>query len=548
MPPPANASGNFQKPGVVFQPETYRGLQKGVDLIVNAVRPTLGPLPRMVGVEHSLPGKLPELLDSGGTIARRIPQVLGRNSDMGAMFTRHVLWKLQERVGDGTTTAAILLQSIFNQGVAYVAAGGNAQLLRGALEKSLGGILTQLDRLAVPLQGKAKLAHFTETVCYDPELSQELGQIFDLLGPYGRLEIRTGRGRDVTHEFVQGVYWDEGVLHPEMIEDKHHERTILFDGAVLATDLEIKEAEDTIHLLEVALQEEISGILLICRSIEGAALAPLMNPLNRNKVKVLAVKVPGNFVDVQSWNLTDISVMTGARPVLASAGGSLRSVRLEDFGQARRIWAYRDTFGITTGKGDPHQIRQHVAALRRAYLGAHDQDRHTDLEKRLGRLMGGAATLWIGASSQDAYETKKALAERASRALRAAMIGGVITGGGTGLLACRSALEETLCAAIGDEERAALRILIRAFEDPFRTLLWNAGIDAGRSAAILAQIGNGRCYDIRRQSVVVALDDGLVDGVEVLKQAVHSAVSSAALLLTTDVLVHLKNPPMLYHT
>ena len=553
MKPPSRFSsnkpaGDFQTPGVVFQPETYRGLQRGVNWIVDAIRPTLGPLPRQVGIERLFPGKPPELLDSGGTIARRIPQIPGRNQDMGAMFVRHMLWKLQEKVGDGTTTAAVILQSLFNQSIPYISAGGNPQRLRSYLEEGLGDILAELGGMARELRGRDCLAQYAETVCYDAELSSELGAVFDILGPYGRLEIRNGRGREITHEFVQGVYWDEGVLHPEMIEDARNGRTILLDGGVLATDLEIKEAEDTLNLLEFCLREEIGGVLLICRSLEGAALAPLLNPRNRSQVKVVAVKVPGNFTDVQSWNLSDIAVMTGARPMLASAGCSLRGLSLEDFGQARRVWAYRDTYGITTGKGDPRQVRAHIEALHRAYLHAEDQDQRGQLEKRLGRLLGGAATLWIGALSEDAYEVKKNQAERTSRAVRAALIGGVIPGGGSGLLACRATLRAKARRAKEDDQRIALNMLARALEEPFRALLWNAGIDAGRAGTILNQLGRERSFDVRRQVLVNAGEAGLVDAVEVLKAAVHSAVSSAALLLTTDVLVHLKNPPEIYNT
>lgn len=545
-PSPDRVRGNFQKPGVVFQPQVYNALQAGMNLIVEAVRPTLGPLPRLVGVEHVLPGKQPELLDSGAVIARRIQQVTGRDRDMGAMFARHVLWALQERVGDGTTSAALMMQSVFNQGVGYVSAGGNAQRLRHALEKKQKLILAQLDEMAWRIEGRETLSEIAKNVCHDVELSQELGLAFAILGPYGRLEIRSGRGREITHEFVQGIYWDEGVLHPEMLSDKLNARTLVFDPAIVVSDLEIRDVEDTIHLLEVAHEAEIGAVLLVCRSIEPQALAPLLNPNNRERVNIIAVRLPGNFPEVQYHHLQDLSVLTGARPILAASGASLRTIRLPDFGQARRAWAYRDTFGITTGKGDPLRVREHFEELRRAYCNGPAPEKRDDLEKRLGRLHGGAVTLWVGALTEDAYQARKANAERSARAIRTCLIGGVIPGAGCGLLACRNKLLQEARHTTDGEEPTATRILANALEVPFRVLCRNAGLDSGQIELQLDRFRPGSAYDVLRKKWVDARQNGLVDSLLVVKEAVRSAISSASLLLTTDVLVHLKNPPELY--
>jgi chaperonin GroEL len=539
---------NFQKPGVVFQPAAHKGLQKGVNLIVDAIRPTLGPLPRTVCIERVLPGKPPEQLDSGGTIARRILQIEGRNADMGAMFVRHMMWKLQEKTGDGTATAAVIFQNIYNQGIAYLAAGGNAMLLRRHLDNGLRIIDHEITRASIPIHGKASLTGYAETVCHDAELAGMLGEIFDILGPYGRLEIRSGRGREITREYVQGTYWETGVLSPEMILDKKAGRSTLDEGAVLATDLDIDDPEDIVHLLELTLQSGMNGLLLVAKSISDRAMSIILNPGNWAKVKVLAVKTPGNFIDVQLPQLRDLAVLTGGRLVLASMGTQLRHVTLDDFGAARRVWAFKDTFGITTGKGNPREITSYVRDLQTAFRQADKVDDRDHLIQRIGLLMGGSVTLWIGALSEGDFEIKKDLAVRTSQALRMAMLDGVVAGGGNALLACQKPLLTELGQSTDPDQRAAYNILSRAMQEPFRVLLGNAGYTRGETQTWMKKCGGAQGFDLRQRKLVQPLSTGLYDATAVLREAVHSAISSAALLLTTDVLVHLKNPPLLYHT
>jgi chaperonin GroEL len=538
----------FQKPGVVFQPEAQQGLKNGVNQIANAIRPTLGPFPRWVGIDRVIAGSPPELLDSGGTIARRIIQLPGRDQDVGAMFTRHMLWKLQEKVGDGTATAVVIFQQIYNLGARYLATGGNAMRLRTFLDEGVRIIDTRLSEMVTPLRGKNDIAHQAETVCFDRELADTFGEVFEIIGPYGRLEIRNGKGRDLRKEYVQGVYWEEGVLSKQMIKDIRNGRTVVEDGAVLITDLEIKEAEDIYHVMELAHTAQIPGILLLALSISDIALSVILNHNNWEKVKILAVKTPGSTIDAQTNNLTDLSVLTGGKIFLRTTQDSLKNARIEDFGHARKVWAYADSFGVTNGKGDPRLVRTHIQSLQHQYRNADEPDDRDKLMKRIGRLMGGSATLWIGALTEADYKAKKELAERTTKTLRAAMIDGVLPGGGTALLATRSVLVEKMHSAKDTDERAAYSILLRSIEEPFRTLMENAGYEPGYILSCLDTLDEKHGFDLRRKSVVDVYESGLLDPAGVLKEAVHSAVSSAGLLLTTDVLVHRKNPPEALHT
>ena len=202
----------FQKPGIAFEPDCRYNFQAGVNQLLNAIRPTLGPYPRYVAIEElsSDKNKPPEILDNGGLIARRIIEISGADADVGAMFVRQMLWRLHETVGDGTATAAVLFQTIYNEGLRYLAAGGNAMLLRRHLESGLRLILTELERLTTPVAGQKQLAQIARTVCYDPPLAEMLGEIFDIIGEYGRLELRSGRSRSLEREYFEGMYWEWG--------------------------------------------------------------------------------------------------------------------------------------------------------------------------------------------------------------------------------------------------------------------------------------------------------------------------------------------------
>jgi chaperonin GroEL len=549
---PKHRKTDFQKPSLVFQPHSYLGLQRGVNLIVDAIRPTLGPFPRFVCVERTISSSSPEILDSAGTIARRVIQIKGRDEDMGFMFVRHVLWKLQEQVGDGTATAGVLLQSIYNQGLNYLAAGGNAQRLRVGLEEALRLVDCTLEEMTVQLLTKEQLVGFIETICYERDLARILCEIYNILDPFGRLEIRSGRGLDTTHEFHQGVYWSEGPFSQKMITDIREGNTVMGNGAVLATDLEVREPEEVLHLLRLALQDNSDAVLLVVSSISEQALAILLNKQNWEKMPVLVVKTPGTSAYEQADNLEDLAVLTGGKSVIRATGANIRTITLEDFGHARRIWVYKDAFGITTGRGDPRQIRQHFQNLKLAYRRVEDVDVRKRVEKRLGRCLGGSATIWIGGHNEREFQAKRELVERTSRAVRVALQEGILPGGGIVLLACQHVLENKLLQLGGAKEdtdrHAAYRILARALEEPFRTLVANAGYEQGQATNIINGIQPGYSFDLRQRKVVDTQKSGLVDSSVVIREAVKSGVSGAALLLTTEVLVHRRNPPEVFQT
>ena len=281
-------------PGVVFQPKVYRGMQNGINQLVEAVRPTLGPLPGVVAIERVGRGKAPELLDSGGLIARRILQLPDRAADMGAMFLRHLLWQMHEEVGDGTATTAVLFQEIYNQGVRYIVSGGNAMLVRRYLEAGMFLILSQLSELAVPLEGQAKLAQMAELICYEPRLAEILGEIFDLIGEYGQLDLRSGRSQTLEREYIEGSYWDGGLLVREMINDQAKQRAELTQASILISDLDLEDPHALLPVLVMAKQAGVRNLLIVANKLADSVTALLRSASREpQQFLVIAAKTPG---------------------------------------------------------------------------------------------------------------------------------------------------------------------------------------------------------------------------------------------------------------
>jgi chaperonin GroEL len=529
---------------VVFQPATYQGFQRGIDQIVSAVRPTLGPLPRIVALDRTVtPSKMPEILDSGGVIARRIIELPGRDEDMGAMFVRHLLWRMHEKVGDGTATAAVMFQSIYDQGVRYVVAGGNAMRLRHCLEGGMRVILDELAGMATHLEGKGQLAQIAESICYDPPLARMLGEIFDIIGEYGRLEIRSGRSRELEREYVEGMYWNGGVVSRQMITDHAKLRTDMENAAILISDLEVEDPRQLVPVIEMAVKAEIRSLLIIASKLSESAIAMLL-AISKDpaKFQVIAVKAPESTAIGRAGALQDLAVLTGGRPLAKVAGYTLSRVKLSDLGRARRVWADRTYFGIVGGKGDPRALREHIATLRAVFTRTDDPPERRKLRERIGKLMGGSATLWVGGATELEINARKERAERTADALRGAITEGVLPGGGVSLLACRPALQRMRDQTTDPDERAAYRILIKALEAPIRTILANAGHDASEVMAEVKGAGIGHGFDVRCGQVVDVAQAGIFDAANVQREAVRSAVGGAALALTVDVLVHHEKP------
>ncbi|MCA0454210.1 MAG: hypothetical protein LCI00_09580 [Chloroflexi bacterium] len=535
-----------QKPGVVFQPHVHHGLQRGIDKLVNAIRPTLGPLASGVAIDPLNDAEtMPEFLDDGGLIARRIIELPNRDEDMGAMLLRGMLLRQYERVGDGTATAAVLFKAIFDAGLRYIAAGGNSMLLRRHLERLTPCILNEIDRMTLRLEGKTALTRMAMSVCHDEALAEIMGEAFDLVGEFGRLEVREGYGRTLAREYVEGTYFHTGLLSRTQLPDDASLKPTYENPSIFLSDFDIADHQELFPILQAAHQAQVESLVIIVRSLSEKAVALLGAHNKMDKFKVAAVKLPGLNADDRMTNVDDLGYLTGAKPYLTIMGNRLESFTAADFGKARRLWADMRSFGLVSGGGNPAKLREHIRVLKARYHNLPEKDDRKKLQERIGTLLGGAITVWVGGFTEPDIKNRKAVAERTALALRSAIQEGVVPGGGITLLNCREMLNHERNSTTDSDLRAACHLLMEAFAAPARSIFHNAGYD---SSEVMAQLHH-ECadvgFDVIGNQVVNMREAGILDSATTLKASVRNAISTAAMALTIDSLVHLAKPEMI---
>ena len=527
---------------LVFQPDSSRSLQRGINLVVNAIRPTLGPYPRAVAVSQVMEDTAPELLDKGGLIARRITDLPDRDADMGAMLVRGMLWQLYEEAGDGTATAAVIFQSIYNEGLKYIAAGGDPMRLRHYLLQGLDIILRGLDDSKQSIQGQEQLANLAESICHDRELAAKLGEIFDFIGEYGQLDVRRGHTRRVEHDYMKGMYWKRGAVSRGMLSGgKQPDRIAMNDAAILLSDIDIEDAAQLAPLIKALIRAGAKSLLLVAGKFSETVINFILANKKPERFRVIAVKTPGITPQEQFAHLTDIAVMTGASPLYKAAGASLKSMKPTDFGKAKQVWVERTMFGVVSDRENHQELTEHLADLLELLEYAQDRDAEDFIRARIGKLLGGVAILRIGGAAPRLMDSRIAQAKETAKAIRRALRHGVVPGGGVALLQCRGALQRAYAAAVSSDELAAYRILLNAIAEPIRTLCRNAGLDSA-VAAKLEGAPPGCGIDLRTGIITHMAAAGIVDVASVLKSATRRAITSAALALTIEALVHRDSP------
>ena len=531
---------------LVFQPETSRNLQRGINLIADAIRPTLGPIPRTVAVSQAMDGKMPELLDKGGLIARRITNLPDPDADMGAMLLRQMLWQLYEDCGDGTAAAALMFQSIYNEGLKVIAAGGNAMRLRHYLRDYLKLALDALDELTGPIAGREQLAQLAECICHDRELAEKLGEIFDFIGEYGQLDVRRGHTRAIMHDYMKGMYWKRGAISRAMLGGgKEPDRIVMKDSAILLSDLDIDDVADILPLVNALMRAGAKSLLLVADKFSEAIITFILANTKPETFRIVAVKTPGDTPADQHAHLGDMAVITGATPFFKAAGESLKSFKPTRLGRVKQVWVERTMFGLVSDRDNQGELTEHLADLLELLEYAEDKDREEFLRERIGKILGGVAILRIGDASPTRMDGRIAIAKETAKSLRRALRDGVVPGGGVAFLACRDALNTPVSPAADSEQRAAQRILLKALQEPIRAICGNAGYD-GAKIAELEGAPAGFGIDVRRGDVCDMRGAGILDVASVLKAALRNAVTSASLALTIDVLLHHETPQETY--
>jgi chaperonin GroEL len=532
-----------RKPTVTLQPRTYQQILRGTDVIANAVRPTLGPLPRLVVMEALRRTDVPEFLDDAATIGRRIIEVQPRGCDVGAMLLRQALWKMHQEAGDGSATMAVMYQALLHEGIRYVTQFDcNAMLLRAGLEKGLRAVSDCLSRDATPITGRQELAGMARGMCQgDGEMAEILGEIFDIVGPDGLIVVEGYEKAGLEREYIEGTYWKlSGWFSRLLLTNPAEKREAFEDASLLITDMALNDPGTLIPALERCVKAGVKQLVIVAKEVSDGVIGLLVNNNRAKTIRTLAVRNPKVQEMDRVAAMEDIAVLTGGRAFYAAAYPSLDDFRAEDLGHARRAWATESLFGIYGGRGDPRRIRQYIAHVSGQLRQAQDEHARKDLQTRLGRLNGGTVILRVGAIHETARQQRKAVAERAVTALRNAIFGGVVPGGGTSLLNA----QEALCnlPAANEDESFAFKILARALEEPLRTIARNAGYVPDVVVEKVKAASHGHGFDARTGKLVNMRSAGILDPLVVAQKALEVAVSGATMALTTDVIVHHRKP------
>jgi chaperonin GroEL len=515
----------------------HSAFQRGVTQIVEAVRPTLGPLPRTVAIDRPAKGMTPELLDSGAAIARRITQIANPHDDPGAMYLRGLLWRIHEEVGDGTTTAAVIFDAVYRKGRRAIASGVSAQRLRIHLDRAADVLAAAIDAQARPIRDSKTIEGLSRSATHDRELADLVSEVVDITGAHGQVDLRDAHGAASRYELVEGTFWESGVLSDAFIDVTPRQRIGLIDAPVLLTDLDLNDPTPLIPVLEHAIATEARGLLIIARSITPPVTAFLLANGRANNLPVAVVKTPGLGTAEQQSIVDDLAVITGAQPLRSATGDQLRSLTGDHLGRIRRGWANKRQFGIVGGNGDAIVLRHHVRALINQLDNTPKRADRTPILARLGKFQRGSATIYIGGATESEQKFNRKSAERTIEVLRRSLSSGTVSGGGASLLHCKSAIERHFSGECL-EERWVRQIVGRALEAPTRTIAENSGFEA---STIIARVQSGDTslgFDVLTGLIFDMHNAGIVDPVFVVREAATRAIRSAALALTIDVIVH----------
>lgn len=527
------------KPAVIQNPDTALGLKHGFDKMANVLAVTLGPTQGIVLSQSSADGQL-ELLNDSATIARRILQFPNRTEDVGAMLLRNLVWRMHLKAGDGCATAAVLSQAILQQAHRYKAAGANAMLLQRGLKKAAKAALESLRAMAIPVDDEDDLTRVAETVTGEPDLSLILGEMFDIIGPDGYVTIEDFVAPYLEREYQEGGRFKGQLVSPFLISEPATRRGVLGGSSVALYAGDVSAIEDVQPLLELAAAQKSKQITLIAHEIKGIALNMLVANHQQQRVKVIAVNLR-RPAGKRSADFEDLAVLTGATVITPELGRQLQHITAADLGAARRVEADADSVIVIGNTDRATAIREQIETLQGRLTDLEPDDDDTDeLRFRMARLSGRVATLKLGAFTKAGRDAIRQKANKGLRSLPLALREGVAPGGGVAYLDCIPAMKQV--AAEG-EEAWGVDILARALEAPFRRIVANAGKhEPAVELAHARQMGPGCGYNALTGKTVAMTEAGIFDAVGVLRLALETAVSGAALALTTEVMVLKRNP------
>src|SRR5918911_575236 len=521
---------------IVHGEESRQAILRGVNLLADAVKVTLGPKGRNVVIEKKFGS--PTITKDGVTVAKEI-ELEDKLENMGAQMVREVASKTSDVAGDGTTTATVLAQAIFREGVKTVAAGANPMALKRGIDKAVEKAIEEIQRLAKPVKGDAIAQVGTISANGDSTIGELIAEAMDKVGKDGVITVEESKTMETALDVVEGMQFDRGYLSPYFVTDPERMEAVLDNPLILIHEKKISSMKDLLPLLEQVAKMG-KPMLIIAEDVEGEALATLVVNKLRGSLNIAAVKAPG-FGDRRKAMLEDIAILTGGKVISEDLGIKLENVKLEDLGRAKKVTIDKDNTTIVEGNGKQSDIEGRVKTLR-AQIGetTSDYDREK-LQERLAKLVGGVAVIKVGAATETEMKEKKARVEDAMHATRAAVEEGIVPGGGVALVRAAKALEKFDVTKDGDaDEQIGVSIVKRALEEPLRQIVQNAGKEG---AVIVQKVRESKKESYgynaatEEDELVDMVDAGVIDPAKVTRTALQNAASIAGLMLTTEAMV-----------
>jgi len=516
---------------VRFSDDARQRMLKGVNILANAVKATLGPKGRNAVLEKSFGA--PTVTKDGVSVAKEI-ELKDKFENMGAQMVKEVASNTSDEAGDGTTTATVLAQAIVREGLKAVAAGANPMDLKRGIDKAVETAVEELKRLSKPCKDQKAIAQVgTISANSDESIGKTIADAMEKVGKEGVITVEEGSGLQNELEVVEGMQFDRGYLSPYFINNQQNQTAELENPYVLLYEKKISNVREMLPLLE-GIAKAGRPLLVIAEDVEGEALATLVVNTIRGIVKVAAVKAPG-FGDRRKAMLQDIAILTGGTVISDEVGLSLEKATLNDLGEAKKIVVEKENTTIIDGKGKAADIKARVEQIRKQIEDATSDYDKEKLQERVAKLSGGVAVIKVGAATEVEMKEKKARVEDALHATRAAVEEGVVPGGGVALIRAQKAVEKLEGA--NEDQNFGIKILSRAIEEPLRQIVTNAGEDA---AVVLAKVKEGKGtfgYNAATGEYGDMLELGILDPTKVTRLALQNAASVAGLLLTTEVMI-----------
>ena len=515
---------------VLFGDDARTKMVRGINVLANAVKVTLGPKGRNVVLERSFGG--PTVTKDGVSVAKEI-ELKDKFENMGAAMVREVASKTSDNAGDGTTTATVLAQAIVDEGMKFVAAGMNPMDLKRGIDKAVAAAITELKKLSKPTTTNKEIAQVGAiSANSDEEIGQIISEAMDKVGKEGVITVEDGKSLKNELEVVEGMQFDRGYLSPYFINQPEKQAAVLENPFILLHDKKISNIRELLPVLE-QVAKAARPLVIIAEDIDGEALATLVVNSIRGILKVVAVKAPG-FGDRRSAMLEDIAVLTGGTVISSNVGLSLDKATLAQLGSAKKVEVTKENTTIIDGAGDAAAIENRVKNIRTQIEGASSDYDREKLQERVAKLAGGVALIKVGAATEVEMKEKKARVEDALHATRAAVEEGIVPGGGVALIRAKLAIKDIK----GDnEQNAGIRIVLRAMEEPLRQIVANAGDEPSVVVNTVAQGEGNFGYNAQSAKYGDMVEMGVLDPTKVTRTALQNAASVASLILTTDCMV-----------